>query len=180
MLGCQDNGRQVRVGETVWEVKATMQGDGGGVIFHPLQSQFVMGQFNSASWAADPSSRFAQPVVMAPNNQPADPENAGSSFYSGIAAITQPASNRARIALGTNRVWISDDLGGTTRNSWNVLPITAAGAFVGEDDLQAFLGDARSLLLLAQQERQNRHGCASPYLLPPNRRCRKPGLLYST
>jgi hypothetical protein len=56
MLGCQDNGRQVRVGDTVWEVKTTMQGDGGGVIFHPLQSHYVMGQFTRGSWACDPSS----------------------------------------------------------------------------------------------------------------------------
>jgi len=123
MLGCQDNGRQVRVGESVWELKTTMQGDGGGVIFHPVHSHYVMGQFTSGSWACDPSSRYVAPIV-GPASPATDPENAASAFYSGISAITQPAGTRARIALGTNRVWVTDNLGTSNPNTWNVLPIT--------------------------------------------------------
>ena len=125
MLGCQDNGRQVRVGSTVWELKTSMQGDGGGVIFHPVHSQYVMGQFIQATWACDPAGLYSAPCNLATN----DPENAASNFYSGIDAVPRAAGNAGRIALGTNRVWITDNLGGGTRNSWRVLPITAAGVF---------------------------------------------------
>lgn len=123
MLGCQDNGRQIRVGETVWEVKATMQGDGGGVIFHPVQSHFVMGQFNQGNWAADPSSSYTPPIIP-PASPATDPENNLSDFYSGISAIRRPATTRARIAFGTNRIWVTDDLGSANPNTWNVLPFT--------------------------------------------------------
>jgi hypothetical protein len=130
ILGCQDNGRQVRVGSTVWEVKTSMQGDGGGVVFHPVQSHYVMGQFINANWACDPSSRYVGPCNVVAN----DGESAASGFYSGIAAIRRAAGNLGRIALGTNRVWITDNLGTSNPNTWSVLPITAAGIFVQARD----------------------------------------------
>lgn len=130
MLGCQDNGRQVRVGSTVWEMKTTMQGDGGGVVFHPVQSHYVMGQFTRANWACDPSSRYVQPCNVVAN----DAESAASGFYSGIASIRRAAGNLGRIALGTNRVWITDNLGTRDPNTWRVLPTTAAGVFVQARD----------------------------------------------
>ncbi len=136
MLGCQDNGRQVRVGDTVWEMKSNMSGDGGGVIFHPVQSHYVMGQFAFADWACDPRSRYVQPAVPPNANNPtgSDAEYAASSFYSGVDVITQPAGNRARVALGTNRVWVTDNLGTSNPNTWRVLPITAAGVFANSRD----------------------------------------------
>ena len=136
MLGCQDNGRQVRAGDSVWELKTSMQGDGGGVIFHPVQSHYVMGQFHNAYWACDPSSRYVPPIVIPNPNNPAgsDAEYAATVFYSGVAGVTQPAGNRGRIVLGTNRVWLTDDLGTANPNTWNVLPVTAAGVFVNARD----------------------------------------------
>lgn len=133
MLGCQDNGRQVRVGESVWELKTSMQGDGGGVIFHPVQSHYVMGQHAQGTWSCDPSSRYVAPIV-GPALPATDPENTISSFYSGISAITQSTGNQARIALGTNRVWVTDNLGTTSPNTWRVLPITAEGEFLASRD----------------------------------------------
>lgn len=132
MLGCQDNGRQVRVGESVWELKTNMQGDGGGVVFHPVQSHYVMGQARRAFWGCDPQSNYVPPITVIVG----DPEatNATTSFYSGISAITQPAGNSARIALGTNRVWVTDNLGTANPNTWRVLPITAAGVFANAID----------------------------------------------
>ena len=132
MLGCQDNGRQVRVGDSVWELKTSMQGDGGGVVFHPVQSHYVMGQFHNGVWACDPQSNYARPISAAAG----DPENNNTNtfFYSGISAVTLPAGNRARIALGTNRVWVTDNLGTSNPNTWVVLPITAAGVFVNATD----------------------------------------------
>ncbi len=133
MLGCQDNGCQVRVGDTVWELKTSMQGDGGGVIFHPIQSHYVMGQFIRGSWACDPSARYVPPIT-APPSPATDPENAASTFYSDIDTIAKADGSHARIALGTNRVWVTDDLGTANPNSWRVLPITAPGAFAPARD----------------------------------------------
>jgi len=130
MLGCQDNGRQVRVGSTVWEMKTSMQGDGGGVVFHPVQSHYVMGQFIRANWACDPSARYVQPCNVITN----DAESDASNFYSGIAAIRRASGSLGRIALGTNRVWITDNLGTRNPNTWRVLPVTAAGVFVQARD----------------------------------------------
>lgn len=128
ILGCQDNGRQVRVGSTVWEMKNNMQGDGGGVTFHPVQSHYVMGQYAEASWDCDPSGRYAAPCNLIDN----DPEQANntSNFYSGIDTVRRASGNRARVALGTNRVWVTDNLGTSNPNTWRVLPITAVGTFV--------------------------------------------------
>ncbi|SFE46143.1 hypothetical protein SAMN04487869_10895 [Marinobacter sp. DSM 26671] len=126
MLGCQDNGRQVRVGSTVWEMKTSMQGDGGGVTFHPVQSHYVMGQFANADWACDPAGRYRAPCNLINN----DPESNASNFYSGIDTVRRAAGNLGRVALGTNRVWVTDNLGTSNPNTWRVLPITAAGTFV--------------------------------------------------
>ncbi|MDO6442333.1 hypothetical protein [Marinobacter sp. 2_MG-2023] len=136
MLGCQDNGRQVRVGSTVWEMKTNMQGDGGGVIFHPVQSHYVMGQFNTADWACDPSASYVPPCIPPNPRDPtgSDAEFAASNFYSGIAAIRRAAGNLGRIALGTNRVWITDNLGTRNPNTWRVLDASAAGGFVQARD----------------------------------------------
>jgi len=124
ILGCQDNGRQVRVGETVWEIAGNLTGDGGGVLFHPVHSNIIVGQWTAGTWEAAPTSRFRAPLNVPVNNP--DLENSDSAFYSGISAITRlpPNNNRARIALGTNRVWITDNLGSANRNTWRVLPIT--------------------------------------------------------
>jgi len=130
MLGCQDNGRQVRVGSTVWELKTSMQGDGGGVIFHPVHSQYVMGQFVQATWACDPSGLYSAPCNLITN----DPENTASNFYSGIDAVRRATGTTARIALGTNRVWITDNLGGATRNTWRVLPFKLSGTLERSKD----------------------------------------------
>ena len=128
ILGCQDNGRQVRVGNTVWEMKNNMQGDGGGVTFHPVQSHYVMGQYALAGWDCDPAGWYVVPCNLIKD----DPEEVDgtSNFYSGIDAVPRSAGNRARIALGTNRVWVTDNLGTSNPNTWRVLPITAVGTFV--------------------------------------------------
>lgn len=117
MLGAQDNGTQMRVGETVWET--TLVGDGGGVAFHPIRPDFVIGQMRNQFWRVRPQNAAAAPFLS-------DPAGAGSSFYSGADAIrTAPAAGR--VAMGSNRVLVSD-AGTITSNpaSWRVLPFTLA------------------------------------------------------
>jgi hypothetical protein len=127
-IGCQDNGTQVRVGDTVWE--ETMQGDGGGVAFHPLHSQFLVAQYIQGTWLGRPSGAYRDPLHRVAGGTyeglVPDREWGLSSFYSGASSIRLSATV-GRIAVGTNRVWVTDDLGTAAANTWRVLP-TLAGA----------------------------------------------------
>ncbi len=125
-IGCQDNGVQVRQGDTVWE--RIMDGDGGGVIFHPARPEIVVGQYTFESWRAQPSDGFQDPVFKWPGGGFFDAngrEHLLSAFYSGLSATSLSATT-ARLALGTNRVWLTDDLGVTKPNTWKVLPLGGA------------------------------------------------------
>ena len=131
-LGAQDNGVQVRTGDTMWEM--TMAGDGGGVMFHPTASQFLVGQYIQGTWFSRPPSRFKGPIgrVTGGGVNTNDRESKLSSFYSGCDAIKLTA-NTGRIAIGTHRVWVSDDLSGTTNSTWKVIPATTGAAVAASD-----------------------------------------------
>lgn len=125
-IGCQDNGTQVRVGESVWE--ATFMGDGGGTVFHPIASQIVVTQYINASWNAQPTRGYADPMLR-DRGGPAGTigrEDGTAAFYSGASMVTRTPAT-ARLALGTNRVWVTDDLGVADPCTWRVLP-SASGA----------------------------------------------------
>ena len=121
--GFQDNGTQVRSGDTLWE--EILLGDGGGLMFHPALSQYVVAQFVTASWSSRPEAGFVSPTsrVAGGGTLVGDREDQQgvSEFYSG-ASVIGTGGNNARIAVGTNRIWISDNLGQATPNRWRVLP----------------------------------------------------------
>lgn len=120
--GFQDNGTQIRTGDTAWE--EVFQGDGGGVMFDPVQPHRVVGEYVRASWSADPAARFVSPTsrIAGGGTFVGDREDtrAVSSFYSGGAA-TVTATGTTRLAVGTNRIWITDDLGTANPNTWRAL-----------------------------------------------------------
>ncbi|WP_328994356.1 hypothetical protein OG394_07940 [Kribbella sp. NBC_01245] len=120
-FGSQDNGRHSRIGDVVWE--DMMGGDGGGVAFHPNQSQLIVSQFFRANWGADPSSGFASPLDQNSGTVTisTDRESNLSAFYSGSATVRSTATV-GRLAIGTNRVWLTDNLGTSAVNTWRVLP----------------------------------------------------------
>jgi hypothetical protein len=125
--GFQDNGTQVRVGDTVWE--ETFEGDGGGTVFHPTRSQFVVTQWTQGTWNAQPSSGYIDPIARSqggPGNATLGTENANAQFYSGAAAIAR-STTEGRIAIGTDRVWVTDNVGAAVQNTWRCLP-SATGA----------------------------------------------------
>jgi hypothetical protein len=126
-IGTQDNGRHVRIGDVVWE--DTMGGDGGGVAIHPNRSDLIVSQYVRAEWDAEPTAPFANPLDQASGTVDfaIDREAVLSAFYSGATAIRQsPVS--ARLAVGTNRVWLTDDLATVAPNTWNVLPYPGPAA----------------------------------------------------
>jgi hypothetical protein len=130
VTGCQDAGALMRQGDTVWEM--IMAGDGGGTIFHPIHSQYVISQLNRARWRSVPGAGYIDPISRRTGGRFAGladvREFKDAAFYSGAAAATLTATT-GRIAIGTNRVWISDDLGGAGNNHWAVIgfPDGAAG-----------------------------------------------------
>lgn len=124
-IGTQDNGRHMRVGDMVWE--ETVGGDGGGVTFHPNLSQFVLSQATRGSWTCTPSTGFTHPLSRGLGGLAPSREDDLASFYSGAAAARRsPAVGR--VSLGTNRVWVTDNLGSATPNTWRVLPYPSGPA----------------------------------------------------
>jgi hypothetical protein len=110
VIGTQDNGTIRRAGDTVW--RAAFLGDGGGTAFFASATAQYARQYVRASWEDDLGHPWAF-VLRAPANLPADQaqENGASSFYSGAAATVD--AGITRVAVGTTRVWCTQD-GGTT------------------------------------------------------------------
>jgi hypothetical protein len=110
VIGTQDNGTIRRAGDTVWRV--AFLGDGGGVTFFTSPSAQYVRQYIQAHWRDNGGRRWGfvmrpAPAVTADQKQ----ENDASSFYSGAAATVD--AGISRVAVGTNRVWCTQD-GGTT------------------------------------------------------------------
>ncbi len=125
--GFQDNGTQVRSGDSVWELVSL--GDGGGTVFHPTRSQHIVSQGFQHGWGKIPDSNFEMPTR---SNANGDAENGACLFYSGAAAVAHTAT-ASRIAVGTHRVWLTENVGGGGFNSWRVLPFQAAPGAVAQD-----------------------------------------------
>lgn len=121
VIGCQDNGTQVRAGDTMWE--ETFEADGGGVAFHPTRSQYVMTQYVQGAYYGQPNSGFTDPLsrTIGGSNPSADREYQLSSFYCGASTV-RVSPTVGRFAIGTNRVWITDDIGANATNTWRLLP----------------------------------------------------------
>ena len=121
--GTQDNGVIVRVGVGVWAMHSG--GDGGGVAFHPDRPNSLAYQYTRAHWYGsggwtNPVDRHGTPQVPVASE---DAENAASSFYSGIA-VTRPEDGPIRMAIGSNRVWLTDNWNppAGTKHTWVTLP----------------------------------------------------------
>lgn len=127
--GFQDNGTQVRSGDTTWE--AIMLGDGGGTVFHPRRSHFVVSQFIRASWSSVPATGFVSPTSRlgggGATNADRENQRTNALFYSGAASVATSATE-GRIAVGTARVWVTENLGAGTPHAWRVLPFVTGAA----------------------------------------------------
>ena len=140
--GCQDNGTQVRIGDSVWDEPFT--GDGGGVAFHPTASHLLVRQFNNSRWYCTSNTAFVDPMTRNPGepSRLVGPgvEGNNASFYSGAATVRVPpiGPNPAagRLAVGTYRVWLTDDLGtGAGPNTWRTIPYPNGVAVDGRPGL---------------------------------------------
>ena len=104
LIGVQDNGTQLRIGDSVWR-RANSGSDGGGVAFDPSASGRFIGQDSRAFWRDDADS-FIKPSFRAPGSPAQAIEENVTRFYSNVAAIT--AGGVTQVVLGTSRVWYSE------------------------------------------------------------------------
>jgi hypothetical protein len=119
--GFQDNGSQVRIGDTVWE--ETSEGDGGGIMIHPVRSDITIMQYIRGYWSGSPATDYVDPLSRHAgwyDTKKTGTEADAAAFYSGGAVIKDGTT--ARIAIGTNRVWLSDTIGTGNPTSWTTLP----------------------------------------------------------
>jgi len=110
VIGTQDNGTIRRAGDAVW--RAAFLGDGGGVAFFTSTTAQYVAQYVQASW----QDNLGHPwlfVLRGASPPPADQtqENNASMFYSGAAATVD--AGVTRVAVGTTRVWCTQDGGRT-------------------------------------------------------------------
>ena len=94
-------------------------------------SRFFLGQYTGATWKAgaalpNRTGKLAPPVMRGGvGKESQEKEDEAASFYSGVDVMAvSPGSLNARIAIGTTRVWVSEDWtpSGTVANTWKTLP----------------------------------------------------------
>ncbi len=126
IAGAQDNGLLMRMGDSLWVHSSPIGGDAGCAIFHPNNKRFFAAQYHSAKWYSN--GTLSPPVMRGTLDatgkkvDPSEPrENGRASFYSGGDARPISAT-QARLAIGTNRVWLADNWDPTLPTSWVTLP----------------------------------------------------------
>lgn len=125
--GLQDNGTAVRTGDTVWE--AVHLGDGGGLAFAPTAPDVLVAQYIYGYWRSAHGS-FRDPLSRSPHGPNAShPEYSSgrAEFYANCAVVRRPgvapAADTSRLALGTDRVYVSDNFASATPTDWVILPV---------------------------------------------------------
>jgi hypothetical protein len=109
VVGTQDNGVLERTGDTAW--KWSLDGDGGGVAFHPAHGQRYMAQATHATWRNESNRRISPVLRHSPHKDYEDREDGKANFYSSPGAVAASTVDGARLAIGTNRMWVSTDFG---------------------------------------------------------------------
>jgi hypothetical protein len=104
LIGVQDNGTQLRIGDSVWR-RANSGSDGGGVAFDPAGSGRMLAQDSQAFWRDDADTTI-DPTFRGATQTATATEDGATRFYSNLAAVT--AAGVTQVVLGTSRVWYSE------------------------------------------------------------------------
>lgn len=128
--GLQDNGTAVRTGDTVWE--AVHVGDGGGLAFAPTAPDVLVAQYIYGFWRSshasfrDPLTRTQRGPSGAINGHP-EYTSTRAEFYANCAVVRRPgvapAPDTSRLALGTDRVYLADNIASGSATVWAILPV---------------------------------------------------------
>ena len=131
VTGLQDNGVIARLSNGVW--KNVGLGDGGGVVFDPLNPTRFVRQHFQAFWSASDGT-FKAKAMLTRGAVFASDEFKAAAFYSQAASIAHhrttvapAAPDVGQIIIGTRRVWYTEDFGTT----WVTLP-TATDPLPGD------------------------------------------------
>ncbi len=125
LAGVQDNGAQMRIGESVWR-RTLVQGDTGGVAFDPANPGRFVAQMHNADWNDD-GGDWIGPSWRGPASAAYNAENGAARFYAN-AAVLQRGDGVTQLAVGTTRVWYSERWGRSRwdgafwRRQWVTLP----------------------------------------------------------
>jgi len=124
IAGLQDNGMIRRIAPLVWEMLEG--GDGGGCAYHPSRPRDYISQYINAQWRFSPDQPFYGPAVRnSRSNMTAGEkrENGNASFYSQPAVAPTTDGGKARLFIGTDRIWYCDNWGdqGNAMN-WRTIP----------------------------------------------------------
>jgi hypothetical protein len=119
LAGTQDNGTIQRVGASAWKVRVV--GDGGGLAYDPGHQERFVRQHTDCVWN-DQEGNLLDFVYRSgdPFHPPKDEraERDAASWYSDADAVV--SGGRTLLAIGSTRVWVSDDWG--AEGSWVTLP----------------------------------------------------------
>ena len=129
LAGMQDNGTQLRIGEGVWR-SVVRNGDSGGVAFEPGNPGRFVAQTITSTWHDDAGQHLTPTFRLTSNPGSAfQVEDGQATFYSYAAAIrTVGAGAVTRLAVGTDRVWFTEQWGASNwdgavwRRQWVTLP----------------------------------------------------------
>ena len=121
VTGLQDNGVIARLSSSVW--RHVGDGDGGGVVFDPINPVRFLREHFQGFWSSSDGSVAAEALLTRAGTF-AQAEFDVAAFYSEAAAISKhrdvpaPATPVGQIILGTHRVWYTEDFG----QNWVTLP----------------------------------------------------------
>lgn len=155
-----------RIGDALWQ-RLPLGDDGGGLAFHPdagSASHFVAQQ-RRASWNG--LGHFDPPVIRPGMGESRfAPEAARSLNYMSPAAKAGSAAGKARLAIGTHRLWLSEEWDPksppATRMAWQTLPSGKDPAGTASPDFEADAVDKEVGPILSARWLVDGSGAADP------------------
>jgi hypothetical protein len=180
IAGLQDNGTIEWVGGGVWQRRGS--GDGGGCAYHPTRPGNIVRQYIRAGWSFRPRRDPEGPAMRSRKNWASEEEEDGrSSFYSSPLAMKGLTETEARLFIGTDRIWMTEDwYVDPTRTdwmTWHTIPSVAEGdphpiqtaadesAITGTDDAAEAASTAANSDNNINQDRLRHKGREDPVLV---------------
>ena len=127
LIGCQDNGAQLRLGGTWRHLPFTA--DAGGVAFDPGIRGRLIAQVYNSTWYDQAGAHVSPTWRFDATDNAYITEDAAARFYSNAAARLR-ADGVTQLVIGTDRIWYTEKWGasrwdgvvGVWRREWMTIP----------------------------------------------------------